>query len=206
MKLKTLVYQFKLTIREIEPTIWRRIQVPAVYSFWDLHVAIQDAIGWLDCHLHAFRFPRPNHPKDFIEIGIPGEEFDNHKTLPGWKVQISEYFTVPGIVGLYEYDFGDSWLVDVLLEGILLKEKGVKYPLCLAGERACPPEDCGGVPGYYDLLATLADQKHPEYEETAQWAKGQTKYGGPYKPEKFDLKQIVFDNPGKRWKEAFSGR
>jgi hypothetical protein len=206
MNMKNLVYQFKLTIRDIEPLIWRRIQVPAVYSFWDLHIAIQDAIGWLDYHLHAFRIPKPGSKKDFIEIGIPGEEFDDQKTLPGWEVPISEYFTEPGIVELYEYDFGDSWEVDVLLEGILLKEKGVKYPRCLAGERACPPEDCGGVSGYYELLETLADRKHPEYKEIAQWVKGQTKYGGPYKPEKFDLKAIVFDNPGKRWKEAFSQR
>jgi hypothetical protein len=94
----------------------------------------------------------------------------------------------------------------VLLEGILLKEQGVKYPRCIAGERACPPEDCGGVPGYYRVLEILGDPDHEEYQETVEWAGAQTRGGRTYRPDKFDPEDVNFDNPKKRWKIAFSGR
>ena len=77
-----LIYQFKITLYEIEPRIWRRIQVPVKYSFWDFHVAIQDSMGWLDYHLHAFRF-RPKHKRKFIEVGIPGDDYDDIEVIPG---------------------------------------------------------------------------------------------------------------------------
>jgi hypothetical protein len=90
-----LVYQFKVELTTIEPTIWRRIQVPAKYSFWDLHVAIQDAMGWLDYHLHAFRVPQ-KHKRKPTEIGIPGDEWDDETVIPGWEVMIADYFAEPG--------------------------------------------------------------------------------------------------------------
>ncbi len=92
------------------------------------------------------------------QIGIPD-------ILPGWEVPITEYFTEPGKLAIYDYDYGDGWSHYVLLEGILLKEHGVKYPKCIGGERACPPEDCGGVDGYYQVLKILSDPNHPEYHE-----------------------------------------
>ena len=153
-----LVYQFKVYLTEIDPLIWRRIQVPARYNFWDLHVAIQDAMGWVDYHLHAFRI-RQKHKRKTIEIGIPGDEWDDTTVAPGWEIPVDKYFTEPGQVIEYEYDFGDGWIHEVLLEGILLKAKGTKYPKCIGGERACPPEDCGSVPGYYRLIEIL---KNPE--------------------------------------------
>jgi len=113
-----LVYQFKVSLTEIEPLIWRRIQVPAKYSFWDLHVAIQDAMGWLDYHLHAFRI-RQKHKRKSIEIGIPGDEWDDDSVVPGWEIAIIDYFTEPGQLIEYEYDFGDGWKHQVLLIEIL---------------------------------------------------------------------------------------
>ena len=115
MNTSKLAYQFKITLGEILPPIWRRIQVPAKYSFWDLHVALQDSIGWLDYHLHMFRFRKP-HKKAVVEIGIPGDEMDDNITLPGWEISIGDYFTEPGNVALYEYDFGDIWEHELLLE------------------------------------------------------------------------------------------
>ena len=171
-----LIYQFKITLQDIEPTIWRRIQVPATYSFWDLHVAVADSMGWLDYHLHVFRFRKP-HKRTTLDIGIPDDEMDETGTLPGWEIGIAEHFFEPGIIAVYEYDFGDGWVHEVLLEGILLKEQGVKYPRCIAGKRACPPEDCGGVPGYYRVLEILGNPDHEEYQETVNWAKGQTRGG-----------------------------
>lgn len=203
MNPRNLVYQFKVTLSDILPPVWRRIQVPMQYTFWDLHVALQDSMGWLDYHLHMFRLPEP-HKKSVMEIGIPGDEMDDVVTLPGWEIRIAEYITEPGNVALYEYDFGDGWEHELLLEGILLKEKGVKYPRCIAGARACPPEDCGGVPAYYQLLKTLGNPKHKEYRETIDWLKGHAKSYYPYRPDEFEPEKVHFDNPKRRWKIAFS--
>jgi hypothetical protein len=203
-KRSNIVYQFRIELSEIEPAIWRVIQVPSEYSFWDLHVAIQDAMGWLDYHLHAFRTRMP-HKKKEMEIGIPDdEEFDHHPVVAGWEVPITRVFSKPGTSAIYDYDFGDGWSHNVLLEGILLKKEGAEYPLCAAGERACPPEDCGGVPGYYQLLEILADPDHPEYDEYNEWLKGQAKNYSPYDPEKFEPDKVEFWDPKRRWKMAFS--
>jgi hypothetical protein len=189
MKWQKLIFQFKISLPEITPTIWRRIQVPAKYTFWDFHVAIQDSMGWFDCHLHAFRLKKP-HGKKVIEIGIPMDEYIDIKVLQGWNENISDYFFEPGMTATYEYDFGDSWDHEIVLEGILLKDKSVKYPCCIDGRRACPPEDCGGT-----------DPNNDEYESTIEWLSG---WYGKYDPEAFNEKNIKFDNPKKRWKKAFS--
>lgn len=195
---KRVVYQFKITLTEIDPPIWRRIQVPDTYSFWDLHVAIQDSMGWLDSHLHTFRFGKARS-KTRSEIGIPlDEEFDMVRTLPGWEVPIVEHFSAIGSTCVYEYDFGDGWVHEVLLEGMLLREPRRRYPRCLAGARACPPEDCGGVPGYYRLLEIMSDPSHEEYEDMLTWI------GDRYHCELFAPEEVKFDNPQRRWKNAFS--
>jgi hypothetical protein len=203
MQKQNIIYQFKIELAEIEPTIWRVIQVPSKYTFWDLHVAIQDSMGWLDYHLHVFRIQMP-HKKTYTEIGIPDEEFDNDKILPGWEIPISDYFTEPGKSAIYDYDFGDSWSHYILLEGILLKEKGVKYPICIQGERACPVEDCGGVPGYYNMVEILSNSDHPEHLEYIEWLKGHAINYYPYDPSNFDPSKVHFGDPKKRLKMAFS--
>jgi hypothetical protein len=201
MSRKKLIYQFRIELQGIEPAIWRRIQVPADYSFWDLHVAIQDSMGWLDYHLHAFHMKRKSGSK-MVEIGIPDGEAD-HVVLAGWEESISDYFVEPGVEVKYDYDFGDDWHHKVLLEGILLKEPAVKYPLCVAGERACPPEDCGGISGYEDLLKVLSKPRTSEYKETISWLQGHAKNYFPYKADHFSPEEIKFWNPAKRWKIAF---
>ncbi len=202
-KHNNIVYQFRIELSEIEPTIWRVIQVPSQYSFWDLHVAIQDAMGWLDYHLHAFRVKMPRKRSE-TQIGIPDDDFGNRDILPGWKVPIQRYFTEPGKSAIYDYDFGDGWSHDVLLEGILLKQKGVKYPKCIGGERACPPEDCGGVDGYYSVLKILSDPNHPEHHEYNEWLNGHAKNYFPYDPDKFEPENVDFWDPKRRFKMAFS--
>jgi hypothetical protein len=201
MTTNKLIYQFRVELLEIEPSIWRRIQVPAEYSFWDLHVAIQDSMGWLDYHLHEYRVKRP-HGRKVVEIGIPDTETDR-EVLSGWEVPISAYFVQPGVAAAYDYDFGDGWHHKVLLEGILLREPSVKYPVCVAGERACPPEDCGGVPGYERLLETLSKPRTEEYRDMVAWLKGHAKNYFPYKPDHFAPAEVEFWNPTKRWKLAF---
>lgn len=200
---KKAVFQFRISLQDITPDIWRRIQVPENYSFWDLHVAIQDSMGWLDYHLHQFKIDTATN--ETITIGIPPDDFDDDDeyTEPGWKVRIAKYFKRPGDSAYYEYDFGDNWAHEILFEGILLAEKGVKYPQCIAGERACPPEDCHGAYGYERLLEILADRSHEEYREMVEWLKGHAKNYYPFKPEHFDPKKVRFDDPHERWNKAF---
>lgn len=190
------VYQFKITLRESLPPIWRRVQVPETYSFWDLHVAIADAMGWLDYHLHEFEMPDPKTGKA-IRIGIPDDEFDeDREILPDRKQKISRYFSIGNRFARYEYDFGDGWEHDIKLEDILPREEGVDYPVCVSGNRACPPEDCGGIWGYAHLLEVLSDPEDEEHHEMLEWV------GGAFDPEHFDPAEIWFDDPDKRWKLA----
>lgn len=189
------VYQFKIMLEEIKPPIWRRIQVPATYTFWDLHVAIQDAMGWQDYHLHQFDVQNPKSGKK-DEIGIPHEEYENN-TLAGWETPIASYFSLENKKAKYVYDFGDNWKHRILLEKILSQNPGSHYPICIAGERACPPEDCGGIWGYDDLLEIIQDKKHEEYESTMEWL------GGHFNPEEFEAQNVHFDDPGERWEMTF---
>jgi hypothetical protein len=192
------IYQFKISLKDIEPLIWRRILVPATYSFWDLHVAIQDSMGWLDYHLHVFRI-RKKYSHSDIAIGIPNEDRfeDEPEILPGWHIPIADYFDDVGKSAIYEYDFGDDWIHDVLLEAIMLRESGQKYPQCIDGARACPPEDCGGTSGYQEMLEVISDPDNDEYDEMMTWL------GGNYDPSEFDPAKVKFDNPRKRWNIAF---
>ncbi|MBI5232762.1 MAG: plasmid pRiA4b ORF-3 family protein [Deltaproteobacteria bacterium] len=189
-----LVYQFKVSLKNISPPIWRRIQVPGTYTFWDLHVAIQDVMGWEDYHLHLFKIVNPATAEK-ERIGIPDEEFDiDYKTLPGWKRRIARYFSIDNPEAEYVYDFGDNWKHEIEMEDILQRKKDVKYPVCIAGKRACPPEDCGSIWGYQDFLEIIMNPSHERHEEMLRWV------GGRFDPECFDVGKVHFDDPKKRWK------
>lgn len=202
IKPKTLrakaVLQFRITLVGISPAIWRRVVVPERYDFWELHVAIQDSMGWLDYHLHEFRVWDWMNQKD---ANIP--VIDDVDESEDWGLPISQFFVNPGDIATYAYDFGDGWQHEILLEGILLAEKKTKYPVCTDGARACPPEDCGGVHGYTRLLEILKDQADPEHEMMNEWLKGHAKNYYPFDPKDFDPKKVKFSNPEKRWNRTF---
>lgn len=182
------IYQFKITLKYTKPKIWRRIQVPEKYNFEELHFAIQNSMGWEDCHLHKFEMINPKTcQKDIISmLGEDDENFDDH--IPEHKAKIAKYFLFPKDKAIYEYDFGDGWEHEIVLEEILPSVLGVKYPQCLAGKMACPPEDCGGVGGYEYLLEIIADPNHAEYDERIEWL------GDDFNPEEFDPKLVKFSN------------
>lgn len=192
------VHQFEIALQGIKPKVWRRIQVPSVYSFWELHCAITDVLGWLDYHLHMFTIKFPELGETDI-IGIPDHDRfeDDPIILPGWELDIAEYFSDQNATCDYEYDFGDSWLHSVTLEKILPREEGVCYPRCIAGERACPPEDAGGPPGYASFLKSIKYLNAAEHDDFLAWV------GGWFDPEWFDLNLIRFENPSTRWRVAF---
>jgi hypothetical protein len=191
------VYQFKITLKGIKPPIWRRIQVPETYSFWGLHVAVQDVLGWLDYHLHHFEIINPR-TGTIEEIGIPDEEgWGGIKILPGWNRKISKYFSEHSKKAKYIYDYGDDWEHNIQLEKILPRDPDSKYPICIRGKRACPPEDCGGIWGYDELLEIIRNPNHERYEEMQEWV------GDHFDPEHFDINEVKFDDPAMRKKYAF---
>ena len=192
------VYQFKITLKDIKPLIWRRIQVPKTYTFWDFHVAIQDVMSWFDSHLHKFEIVNPlSRTKTIIGIPNEDEDFANYKTLPGWKQKIADYFSKENKSANYIYDFGDNWEHEIILEKILPKKNNVTYPICIKGERACPPEDCGGSYGYEDFLKIIGDPDDEQHERMLEWI------GGEFDSEHFDPREVTFDDPAKRFRMTF---
>jgi hypothetical protein len=156
------VYQFKITLEGIRPPVWRRIQVPETYTFWDLHVAIQDSMGWTDTHLHHFEIENPLTGRR-EEIGIPDDDFMELKIRPGWKRKIANYFSSQNDKAEYVYDYGDNWEHSILLEKTLPRKESIVYPVCNGGTRACPPE------GFTkDEIVFDDPQKRLEYAFTEQ--------------------------------------
>jgi len=189
------VLQFKITLLETDPPVWRRIQVPEYYTFYDLHVAIQDAIGWLDSHLHDFKIqPRRRACLDIrIESPFALDDLEEAAPLLTTEVAVADFIQEPGDRALYAYDYGDDWQHDVLFEGTYPKEPGKKYPVCLAGELAGPPEDCGGIPGYYDCIKALETGDDPD---------GLLEWLGRWRPDRFDPAKVKFWSPLRRLKIA----
>lgn len=169
------VYQFKLTLDGIRPPVWRRIQVRASDTLQILHHIIQMVMGWTDTHLHEFEI-------DGLSYGNPDIDESNFEDESDYF--LDEVLEKEGQKIHYLYDFGDSWEHTLVLEKILDPEEGQDYPRCLAGKRACPPEDVGGVWGYQRMLEAISDPGDPEHEEYLEWL------GEEFDPEYFDLEEV----------------
>ena len=156
------VYQLKITLQETQPPVWRRLQVPATMRLDRLHRAIQVAMGWTTSHLHEFVIAGRRY-------GEPDVNELRSNTVPERTVTLGE--VAPGENGrfTYVYDFGDHWAHEVLVEKLLAAEPTGRYPICLAGERCCPPEDCGGIPGYEEFLEAIRNPHHPQHAEMRDW-------------------------------------
>jgi hypothetical protein len=170
------IYQIKITLKDIKPPIWRRLQVANDTALEKLHEIIQVAMGWDDYHLHQFIDGNTCY-------GQPDPNYDDAmKTENG--VTISQLVSREGALFHYEYDFGDGWVHEILVEKILPVEKGTQYPVCIKGKRACPPEDIGGVWGYSDFLETITNPKDPEYDNMLEWV------DGDFDPEVIDIESV----------------
>lgn len=189
------VYQFKISLKGIGPPIWREIQIPENYTFWDFHVAIQDAMGWEDYHLHEFELLKPSTGSK-VNIAIPDDDF-GRRILAGWTQKIADYFSFENRTANYLYDFGDCWKHQIELQKIIPKKRGIVYPVCINGKRACPPEDSGGIGRYEELLEIIKDSAHEEYKEMMEWL------GDEFDPEYFEAKKVRFDDPDSRRQIAF---
>ncbi|OGQ71207.1 MAG: hypothetical protein A2W73_08795 [Deltaproteobacteria bacterium RIFCSPLOWO2_12_55_13] len=176
MERKVQIYQLKITLKESRPPIWRRFQVRSDVTLAKLHRIIQEVMGWFDGHLHQFIVGR-------IYYGVPDPD-DLSETRDERKVRLDQILSVPGRKIVYEYDFGDGWEHEIVLEKILSPDPKTRYPRCLDGARACPPEDCGGIYGYADFLEAIRNPEHEEHEEMLEWI------GGEFDPEEFDLEAV----------------
>jgi hypothetical protein len=174
------IYQLKVTLLGTDPPIWRRLLVHADLTLAQLHDVLQSAMGWEDGHMHEFRigsrhFGRPD-PEDRL-MGMASVE--NECTAP--------LFSVLGRLGakaIYTYDMGDSWEHGIVLEKRLPSDPNTTYPVCTDGQLACPPEDCGGIPGFYDLVEAISDPNHERHEEMLDWI------GDDFDPQAFSVDKI----------------
>ena len=171
-----MLYQIKVSLIGVRPPIWRRLLVPGSFSLKELHGVLQVAVGWTDSHLHQFvaRGTLYGRPDPGFGRGCVNEK----------SVRLDEVLSAEKDAMTYEYDFGDGWQHKVVLEKILGNAEDGAAPSCTAGARACPPEDCGGVWGYANLLEILSDSSHPEHDERLEWL------GDQFEPERFDIAEI----------------
>ena len=170
------IYQVKVTLDGIRPPIWRRILVTSDTTLSKLHRILQVVMGWADYHLHQFIINGT-----YYGIHDPDLMFDLKDEE---KMKLDMVVLQKQKKFIYEYDFGDSWYHNILIEKILPPDTKKHYPVCIKGKRACPPEDCGGEGGYYYFLEAIQDPDHPEHEEMLEWE------GGIFDPEAFDIDEV----------------
>lgn len=181
------IYQIKVTLNGSKPPIWRRILVPGDVTLAQLHRILQVVMGWYDCHLHQFIVGQ-------VYYGVPDPDYDGFLEMRDEsRVTLSQIAPREKLRFRYEYDFGDSWEHLLVVEKIRPPAPDQRYPVCLAGQRACPPEDVGGIWGYYEFLAALQDPQHPEHDSYREWI------GGEFDPEAFDLDAVNAALGALRW-------
>ena len=170
------VYQLKVTLKGSKPPIWRRIQVRGSTTLARLHDILQIVMGWTDSHLHQFII-------DGEYYGVPDPDWDR-EVKNERRVKLEQVVSDVKQRLVYEYDFGDSWEHEILVEKLLTPEPGTRYPVCLTGKRACPPEDVGGIWSYDDFLEALHDPTHPEHEAYTDWI------GGTFDPDAVNIEAV----------------
>ena len=172
------IYQLLVTLRDIDPPVWRRVQVVEDTKLPRLHQILQTLFQWEDCHLHEFAGNRCVYSVPDPEDAQYGRKVADEADVPLRRIvdRVGGTFT-------YLYDFGDGWRHEILLEAILLPEPDAPYPRCIAGARNAPPEDSGGPFGYANYLQALANRRHPDHKDLLAWR-------GPFDPEAFSLRSI----------------
>ncbi len=164
-------YRIKITLNGVKPLVWRRVVLPGAWPLSKVHDAIQLVMGWTDSHLHEFEVGS-------VRWGRPDPGWGTGEVRREATGRLHEVVPAVGDKLLYTYDFGDDWRHTLLVEELLPPQR---VATCSAGSGACPPEDCGGLWGYEELVQILADPGHPEHQERLEWV------GGPYDPKAFDV-------------------
>lgn len=155
------IYQLKINLIDTKPPIWRRILIESNIKLPDLHKIIQSTMGWTNSHLHNFKI----HDRTY---SLPDEDSELDE-IDYRKVKLDKLIKNEGEKFYYIYDFGDYWEHEIELEKIIPFDSNIKYPLCIDGQRSCPPEDCGGTGGYERLLEIIKNPNHEEYKNMKNW-------------------------------------
>ncbi len=177
------IYQLKATLKDTRPPIWRSLLVPSDFTLSQLHGVLQVAMGWEDRHLHEFQIGDQN-------FGIPDPEASFMAActaVSDKRIRLSKVLPGVGAKGWYLYDFGDEWVLRILVEKVLAPEPGAAYPACIGGRLNSPPEDCGGTYGYYNLLEAIKDPEHDQHELLVEWI-GEAFDPDQFLPEKINRK------------------
>jgi hypothetical protein len=208
--MKSEVFQLRVVLNGSKPPIWRKLAVRSDIVLAELHEVIQIAMGWTDSHLHQFRLRDKDLKPSPQEIARRFQQGDIDETcldrVGGHRVFVTkvtpwgdptdmegedeEAVTLGEVCPkvksklIYEYDFGDGWEHTIEVQKIVEPDPSVEYPFCLGGKKACPPEDCGGIWGYYELLETIADPDAEDHEDMVDWL------GGDFAPDAFDLEEV----------------
>ena len=180
-KTPTTIYELEIFLAETDPKIWRRFEVRSDITLAKLHDIIQIVMGWTNSHMHHFmdldeKRYAPRH--DDVDADWNDEVTEERETV------LRDVMPKKGSRLVYEYDFGDSWTHGLKVVAVGAPQPSVRYPRCLAGEKACPSEDSGGVWGYYEMLKILADPKHKDHDSYREWI------GGKFDPDEFDLDEV----------------
>ncbi len=183
-----LIYQLKVTLKGSRPPIWRRIQVEAETSLFTLHGILQIVMEWEEAHLHQFVVGNPRQDPAIYSDPELNDGLDFFDTLDENDYTLKDIAPQEKSKFIYEYDFGDDWEHQIVVEKILPRESGVKYPRCVTGKRASPPEDVGGLWGYEEFQEIVQNPDHPERTEMLEWAGYDESEG--FDPEYFDLEAI----------------
>lgn len=172
-------YQLKVVLSQTKPQIWRRFLIESVATLEDLHDTLQMVMGWTDIHSHQFTMAERLY-------GSPEIDWEGEDVRDETKSRLSAVFTEVQEVMMYEYDFGDDWEHLITLEKILPFDLKHTLPRCIKAKGACPPEDVGGVLGYKNFLAALADKAHPEHQQYIEW------YGKNFDRDDYDIDLVNY--------------
>jgi hypothetical protein len=175
--------QLKIALKNSSPPIWRRVLVKSSISFYELHCTTQIVMGWGNYHLYEFKIGN-------YRIGVNDEYYDDPESggseiIDSTEITLDEVLSQGNVkIFSYEYDFGDSWIHSIVVEKTLPLDPDKYYPVCIKGKLNSPPEDCGGLYGYYDLLEIISNKKNPEHKEMIEWL------GGRFDPNEFNLDDV----------------
>ncbi len=180
------IYQIKCKLLHTRPAVFRTVFVDSNITFYELHHILQLSMGWGNYHLFSFRY------HDYwLELPNVEDEtyngFSRFQKIDPRTIALKEFFIYPKSKIIYTYDFGDNWEHEVQLQKILTPDATISLPYCLKGKYACPPEDCGSIPGYYNIIEIMKNPKHREYKEFVEWL------GEPFDMEDFDINVVNED-------------
>jgi len=178
--------QLKISLKNSSPPIWRRVLVKSSISFYELHYTIQILMGWGNYHLYEYKIG--NYRIGLIDDYFDDPEFGVPDIINAKEITLDEVLSKGEVKSFsYEYDFGDGWIHSIVAEKTMPLEQDKYYPVCIKGKLNCPPEDCGGLYGYYNLLEIISNKKHPEYKEMIEWM------GGRFDPNEFEIDDVNVD-------------